>query len=151
MSKKKVDTGVSSAGAALAKGLVLVAALGPQAFTPEQLADLEKSLGELGHMTAPPYSLTHDDDRFLEVPANVSNVANIMTAQTDGVLLMPDWVENPQSRTEVFAAINMGVKLYALGVGDGVVLVEISHWGALMTLASIDAFKEAAAIYAPLP
>lgn len=132
-----------------AAGLILVVATGPGGISPDESAVLIKSLEALGHVVACSYAVDVDDGEAY-VPDTISNISHIMdTAGEVGVLLCPDWSTDPASRAEVFAAINMDRKLYALGL-DGA-LVQIDPWAAVMTLASHPQFQEAVAIYAPLP
>lgn len=147
MSKsKKTDAPMLTAGKVAALALLAIA---PPSI--DGVREADKALEKLGHKLVPPFTVSPDGDGEVMVPETISNIAHIMAkaGDVDGVLLCPNWVDDPYSRVEVFAAVVMDLKLYALSV-DGA-LVEIDQWAVLMTLASHPQFKEAQAIYAPLP
>lgn len=130
-------------------GLVLLAIAPPSA---EGIKDTDKALEKLGHKLVERFFIQMDkDSEPFPVPETISNIAHIMAkaGDVDGVLLCPNWVDDPHSRVEVFAAVTMDLKMYALGTNGA--LVEIDPWAVLMTLANHPQFKDAAAIYAPLP
>lgn len=146
MSKSKKTETPSAAKVA---GLTLLA-IAPPGLT--VAADVSKQLEKLGHKLVDAFLIQKDkDSEPFPVPETVSNICYILgkSDAVDGILLCPNWADDPFSRVEVFAAVNMELKLCALGL-DGS-LVEIDPWAVLMTLASHQQFKDAAAIYAPLP